>query len=137
MASALSPRKKWGPRSLNSYGWPLAPTIGPRLRLGLYHGGTRRKHRGNLLIIFLGKAPHRPHTPRLSHSTGSAKLPRTCAVRREKGAVLSPRCEPTALEPLPRASPRGGPRTEFRDRIPSAQFSAMERCVARRLGEKL
>src|SRR5208282_3624866 len=140
MVSAPSPPRKWGARSLNSFGWLLALTIGPRLRLGLYHrghGGTQGKHREKLLIIFLEKAPRRLHTPRSAHSTGCARLPRTCAGRRERDAALSLRCAPTGPGPLPPASLRAAPETEFPDRNPSVQFSATERCVARRLGEKL
>ena len=71
-------------------------------------------------------------TPRLSHTTGCAKLPRTFAARPGKDAAACPRSAPTPPEPLRRAVPRASPETESPDRIPSVQFSAEEKCVAPR-----
>src|SRR5260370_8323572 len=88
---------------------------------------ARRQTPSYPLRISPEKALRQPCTLQSSHSTGSAKLPRTFAVRPGKDGAVFPRCAPTTPEPLPPAGRRAGPETEFPHRIPTVQFSPTEK----------
>src|SRR5260370_18227037 len=98
---------------------------------------ARRQTPSYPLRISPEKALRRPCTLQSSHSTGSAKLPRTFAVRPGKDEAVFPRCAPTTPKPLPPAGRRAAPETQFPDQIPTDQFSATEKYVSPRLAEKL
>src|SRR5713226_4270549 len=110
---------------------------GETASLEITQSRARRQTLSYPLRISAEKALRRPSTLQSSHSIGSVKLPRTFAVRPGKDAAAFPRCAPTTPEPLPPAGRRAAPETEFPDRIPTVQFSAMEKYVAPRLAEKL